>query len=51
MLSAAIAMMTSHLSSLVGQVQRSCVQLVSASTEIAATSQGTGGDGRESSNR
>jgi len=38
MLSAAIATMTSHLSSLVGQVQRSCVQLVSASTEIAATS-------------
>lgn len=38
MLSAAIATMTSHLSSLVGQVQRSCVQLVSASTEFAATS-------------
>ncbi|MFA5189464.1 MAG: methyl-accepting chemotaxis protein [Verrucomicrobiia bacterium] len=38
MLSAAIATMTSHLASLVGQVQKSCVQLVSASTEIAATS-------------
>jgi methyl-accepting chemotaxis protein WspA len=38
MLLAAISTMTSHLSSLVGQVQRSCVQLVSASTEIAATS-------------
>ncbi len=38
MLSSAIAAMTSHLASLVGQVQRSCVQLVSASTEIAATS-------------
>jgi methyl-accepting chemotaxis protein WspA len=38
MLSAAMATMTSHLSSLVGQVQKSCVQLVSASTEIAATS-------------
>ncbi len=38
MLSSAIAAMTSHLCSLVGQVQKSCVQLVSASTEIAATS-------------
>ncbi len=38
MLSAAIATMTAHLSSLVGQVQKSCVQLVSSATEIAATS-------------
>ncbi|MCX6901321.1 MAG: methyl-accepting chemotaxis protein [Verrucomicrobia bacterium] len=38
MLSVAITAMTSHLASLVGQVQKSCVQLVSASTEIAATS-------------
>ncbi len=37
-LSAAIAAMTSHLSSLVGEVQKSCIKLVSASTEIAATS-------------
>jgi len=38
MLSEAIATMTSHLASLVGQVQKSCVKLVSASTQIAATS-------------
>ncbi len=38
LLFAAIATMTSHLASLVAQVQRSCVKLVSASTEIAATS-------------
>ncbi len=38
MLSGAIAMMTSHLASLVEQVQKSCVQLVSSATEIAATS-------------
>jgi methyl-accepting chemotaxis protein WspA len=37
-LSSAIATMTSQLASLVGQVQRSCVQLVSSATEIAATS-------------
>ncbi len=37
-MSVAITLMTSHLASLVGQVQKSCVQLVSASTEIAATS-------------
>ncbi|MFA6563780.1 MAG: methyl-accepting chemotaxis protein, partial [Verrucomicrobiia bacterium] len=37
-MSSAIVTMISHLASLVGQVQKSCVQLVSASTEIAATS-------------
>lgn len=37
-MSNAIVTMTSHLASLVGQVQKSCVQLVSASTQIAATS-------------
>jgi hypothetical protein len=38
MLSSAMATMTAHLYSLVGQVQKSCVQLVSSATEIAATS-------------
>ncbi|MFZ2961195.1 MAG: methyl-accepting chemotaxis protein [Candidatus Ozemobacteraceae bacterium] len=34
----AVATMTSRLISLVGQVQRSCVQMVSTATELAATS-------------
>lgn len=34
----AVALMTKHLASLVGQVQRSSVQMVSTATQIAATS-------------